>query len=234
MINIQPGAPRCVAPYTAPALTPAQQQTQARQNAENGMNGEVSSHWTENGKRGRFQGMNGGGKNWPQVTNGSTAWAQGTNGAAAMWPQGTNGGQWQQGMNGGGNQWPQGPNGAGMQTSGGMSMAVDPVNGGEDPNTRFDTEATEGLTSVVPEDFDDHMSADEAARHSWRALLARNVGRSVIANFLLGTQNTVSVEGELYEVGTDYLVIYQPAWDSHITADLYSVKFVEFREPPSR
>lgn len=114
----------------------------------------------------------------------------------------------------------------------GTGTDIAPVSGGQ--ALRFDSDATDGLTSVAPDDFNDHMSADEAARHSWRALLARNVGRSVIANFLLGTQNTVSVEGELYEVGTDYLVIYQPAWDSHITADLYSVKFVEFREPPSR
>ena len=76
------------------------------------------------------------------------------------------------------------------------------------------------------------LDADEAARNSWRALLARNVGRNVLVRFLMGTQNIVTVEGELYEVGTDYLVIYQPLWFSHISADLYSVKFVEFREPP--
>lgn len=92
----------------------------------------------------------------------------------------------------------------------------------------------EGLNSMPQESFNDPLSADEAARNSWRALLARNVGRSVLVRFLLGTQNLVVVEGELYEVGTDYIVIYQPAWDSHITADLYSVKFVEFREPPGQ
>jgi len=96
----------------------------------------------------------------------------------------------------------------------------------------YAAEEADGLTSMPQDDFDSHMTADEAARSSWRALLARNVGRNVIVSFLLGTQNTVVAEGELYEVGSDYLVIYQPAWDSHITADLYAVKFVEFREPP--
>ncbi|MBQ2324048.1 MAG: hypothetical protein II379_05630 [Oscillospiraceae bacterium] len=89
-----------------------------------------------------------------------------------------------------------------------------------------------GMTNAPQEDFDEPLTADEAARSSWRALLARNVGRSVIVTFLMGTQNAVVVEGVLYEVGSDYLVIYQSAWESNITADLYSVKFVEFREPP--
>ena len=89
-----------------------------------------------------------------------------------------------------------------------------------------------GMNSVPQDAFAAPLSADEAARNSWRALLARNVGRNVLVRFLMGTQNIVTVEGELYEVGTDYLVIYQPLWFSHISADLYSVKFVEFREPP--
>ena len=54
----------------------------------------------------------------------------------------------------------------------------------------------------------------------------------MLVRFLVGTQNLIAIEGELYEVGSDYIVIYQPLWDSHVTADLYSVKFVEFREPP--
>ena len=89
----------------------------------------------------------------------------------------------------------------------------------------------EGMSSFPQDSFTEPLSALEAARNSWRALLARNVGRNVLVRFLVGTQNITTVEGELYEVGTDYIVIYQPLWDSHITADLYMVKFVEFREP---
>ena len=100
--------------------------------------------------------------------------------------------------------------------------------------TEHDHPASEedGMSSFPQDSFTQPLDADEAARNSWRALLARNVGRNVLVRFLIGTQNMVTVEGELYEVGTDYIVIYQPLWDSHITADLYSVKFVEFREPP--
>ena len=96
----------------------------------------------------------------------------------------------------------------------------------------FTPEEEMGMNSAPQDAFTAPLSADEAARNSWRALLARNVGRNVLVRFLMGTQNIVTVEGELYEVGTDYLVIYQPLWFSHISADLYSVKFVEFREPP--
>lgn len=102
------------------------------------------------------------------------------------------------------------------------------------PNHPWTPEEEAGLTTIAQDSFNQPLSAGEAARNSWRALLARNVGRNVLVRFLMGTQNIVTVEGELYEVGTDYLVIFQPAWDSHITADLFSVKFVEFRDPPGR
>ncbi|MBQ9458931.1 MAG: hypothetical protein IJU66_03260 [Oscillospiraceae bacterium] len=102
------------------------------------------------------------------------------------------------------------------------------------PQHEWTAEEESGMNSVPQDSFDNPLSASEAARNSWRALLARNVGRSVLVRFLMGTQNFITVEGELYEVGADYIVIYQPLWDSHITADLYSVKFVEFREPPGQ
>ena len=73
------------------------------------------------------------------------------------------------------------------------------------------------------------MNREEAYQMSWKALLANNVGRRVVVSFLMGTQQTVVAEGVLYEVGSDYIVLYQPSRDSYITADLYSVKFVEFR-----
>jgi len=124
----------------------------------------------------------------------------------------------------------------------GMETELAPYNGGtaeagyDDPRYGVEHEWTaeeeQGMNSVPQDAFSAPLSADEAARNSWRALLARNVGRNVLVRFLMGTQNIVTVEGELYEVGTDYLVIYQPLWFSHISADLYSVKFVEFREPP--
>ncbi len=73
------------------------------------------------------------------------------------------------------------------------------------------------------------MSASEQIFHSsWRSLMARNVGRSVIVSFLIGTQNTIVTHGILYEVGNDYIALYQPDEQSYISADLYSIRFMEF------
>lgn len=78
------------------------------------------------------------------------------------------------------------------------------------------------------------MSVQEANQTSWKTLLAQNLGRYVVVSFLMGTQQSVVAEGVLYEIGNDYLVLYQPVRDSYITADLYSVKFVEFRAADNR
>ena len=73
------------------------------------------------------------------------------------------------------------------------------------------------------------MSASEQILHSsWKSLMARNVGRSVIVSFLIGTQNTIVTHGILYEVGNDYIALYQPDEQSYISADLYSIRFMEF------
>ena len=73
------------------------------------------------------------------------------------------------------------------------------------------------------------MSVAEQILHSsWKSLMARNVGRSVIVSFLIGTQNTIVTHGILYEVGNDYIALYQPDEQSYISADLYSIRFMEF------
>ncbi len=70
------------------------------------------------------------------------------------------------------------------------------------------------------------VSADD----SWRNFLGQNVGKNVIISFLIGTQNTVVVEGKLTYVGNDYLVIYQTQKQDYLTADFYCIKFVEFKD----
>lgn len=63
---------------------------------------------------------------------------------------------------------------------------------------------------------------------SAKAMLRRNLGNYVVATFLIGTQNTVSWEGVLYDVGNDYVTIYQPGRDRYIVNDIYSLKYTEF------
>ena len=71
-------------------------------------------------------------------------------------------------------------------------------------------------------------SRQEAYMGSWKALLSRYEGSYVVATFLVGTQNTISWEGILFDVGNDYLTIYQESRDRYIVSDYYSLKFIEF------
>ena len=71
-------------------------------------------------------------------------------------------------------------------------------------------------------------AAEQILNSSWKSMMARNVGRSVIVSFLIGTQNTIVTHGILYEVGSDYIALYQPDERSYISADLYSIRFMEF------
>ena len=77
-------------------------------------------------------------------------------------------------------------------------------------------------------------SVGEAYLGSWKALLSRYEGSYVVATFLVGTQNTVSWEGILFDVGNDYLTIYQEARDRYIVSDYYSLKFIEFYDVERR
>ena len=72
------------------------------------------------------------------------------------------------------------------------------------------------------------ISVEEAYRGSLKAMLAKYIGTYVVASFLVGTQNTVSWEGILYDVGNDYVTIYQAGRDRYIVSDIYSLKFIEF------
>ena len=66
------------------------------------------------------------------------------------------------------------------------------------------------------------------AYNSWKGMLARNIGRAVIVSFLVGSQNTVVAVGTLQEVGNDYITLFHPGRSAYITADIYSIRFVEF------
>lgn len=75
---------------------------------------------------------------------------------------------------------------------------------------------------------------EEAYLGSLKAMLAKNVGNYIVATFLVGTQNLVSWEGILYDVGNDYLTIYQENRDRYIVSDYYSLKFMEFYDTERR
>ena len=72
------------------------------------------------------------------------------------------------------------------------------------------------------------MNTSEVYAGSLKAMLRRNLGNYVVATFLVGTQGTVSWEGVLYDVGNDYVTIYQAGRDRYIVNDIYSLKYMEF------
>lgn len=77
-------------------------------------------------------------------------------------------------------------------------------------------------------------TVDEAYRGSLKAMLARYIGSYVVATFLLGTQGTVSWEGTLFDVGNDFVTIYQRPRDRYIVSDIYSLKYIEFYDTRRR
>ena len=62
----------------------------------------------------------------------------------------------------------------------------------------------------------------------YELLLDTGIGRAVIVSFLVGSQNTVVAVGTLQEVGNDYITLFHPGRSAYITADIYSIRFVEF------
>lgn len=68
----------------------------------------------------------------------------------------------------------------------------------------------------------------EAHAGSLKVILGQNLGNYVAATLLIGTQGTTTWEGVLYDVGNDYLIIYQTGRDRYIVCDIYSLKYIEF------
>ena len=83
------------------------------------------------------------------------------------------------------------------------------MGGGLQMQNNLPTEVIESPTTV-----------NEAYLGSLKATLLRNRGNFIVATFLIGTQNTVSWEGILYEVGNDYVTIYQPGRDRYVVCDM--------------
>lgn len=82
--------------------------------------------------------------------------------------------------------------------------------------------------------IDAPTTVGEAEAGSWKAMLRQNLGNFVVATFLIGTQGTVAWEGVLYDVGNNYLTIYQAGRDRYIVCDIYSLKYIEFYDTSRR
>lgn len=69
---------------------------------------------------------------------------------------------------------------------------------------------------------------------SIQRLLAANLGKEVVAEFVVGMDEIVRKAGTLYAVNTDYLVLYDDVNLVDVVCDLYSLKFISFYLPGTR
>lgn len=66
---------------------------------------------------------------------------------------------------------------------------------------------------------------------SMQQLLSENLGKYVMADFLIGVSNIVRRAGILYSVGRGFLVIYDENTHTFDVSDIFSLKFVTFFPP---
>ena len=66
---------------------------------------------------------------------------------------------------------------------------------------------------------------------SMQQILSENLGKFVIADFLIGVSTIVRRVGILYSVGRGFVVIYNEDYHSFQVCDIFSLKFVGFFPP---
>ena len=129
-----------------------------------------------------------------------------------------------------------------------MQGSMSPIQGGSTPmqSGLSPMQADQSNMALIPQRPEHMMLQQEGietvetptgtrdvTNSSIRGLLARNLGYSIVASFLMGTQQAIQWEGILASVGNDYLVIYQPDQNRFVSGDIYALKFVEFHEDQS-
>lgn len=84
------------------------------------------------------------------------------------------------------------------------------INVPEEPSAEFDTPGMQG---------------------SMQQLLSENLGKYVMADFLIGVSNIVRRVGVLYSVGRGFVVLYDENTHVFDVCDIFSLKFVAFFPP---
>ena len=69
---------------------------------------------------------------------------------------------------------------------------------------------------------------------SMQQILQQNIGNYVTVDFLIGTNTTITKQGVLYAVGSQYMVLYDDLSLRYTVCDIFTVKFVTFLLPGFR
>lgn len=112
-------------------------------------------------------------------------------------------------------------------------MANTNNNSGAMPNSapfnRLDVYRSTGFNTPEQQPFD-----SPEMRGSIQNILAANIDKFVVIEFIVGTQEVVRKQGILYLVGTSFVTLYDEILDIFIVCDLFSIKFVYFYTPSNR
>ena len=85
-----------------------------------------------------------------------------------------------------------------------------------------------GINTPPPEDFN-----TPGLQGSMQQLLSENLGKFVIADFLIGVSTIVRRVGIIYSVGSGVVVLYLEEYKAFEVCDIFSLKFVTFFPPGS-
>lgn len=85
-----------------------------------------------------------------------------------------------------------------------------------------------GINMPVDEDFN-----SPGLQGSMQQILSENLGKFVIADFLVGIATIVRRAGVLYSVGRGYVTLYLAQYQAFEVCDVFSLKFVTFFQPGS-
>lgn len=75
-----------------------------------------------------------------------------------------------------------------------------------------------GNTPIIPD--------EETTKGTLQYFLTQNIGREATITFLIGTQNTTQRSGEIYFVGSTYVVLHDTKNELYTLCNLYSIKFI--------
>lgn len=69
---------------------------------------------------------------------------------------------------------------------------------------------------------------EEPYKGGIQQVFANNIGQPVNVEFLIGDGALTSKVGNIYSVGTKYVVLYQDNTKHYIVCDMFSIKFITF------
>lgn len=91
------------------------------------------------------------------------------------------------------------------------------------------SESPNGFQVPEEQDFD-----TVSFQGSMQQILSENIGNYVVVEFLIGSNTTETKQGVLFNVGAQFLVLFDDINLNYVVCDMFAVKFVTFLLPNFR